>query len=218
MKRIFYDLFGLNTELFLIINKITNYGYIPYLLKYLSSLFLFPLFVPYFIIICIYCLYQIKASQPEQKEREFHKYCLRLVSPGLCYSLFILTYASLKYYLNMPRPYCSLDQELFISIINFDGERCLSSFPSAHSALALIISFYLWPYLNKFAKLIAIVIIILVGLARVSLAMHYPMDVVYGILIGFITIFITKKIYNISKESIIVPLINLVFKHLKKFI
>jgi membrane-associated phospholipid phosphatase len=102
--------------------------------------------------------------------------------------------------------------------MNFEGERCLSSFPSAHSALALIITFYLWPYLNRYAKVSATLVIILVGLSRISLAMHYPADIIYGIIIGFMTLGLAEITYKLSKKIIFTPIINIIFKLIKNYI
>jgi membrane-associated phospholipid phosphatase len=218
VKRIFYDFLGFNTELFLVLNHLTNYGYIPYFLKYLSSMFYYMLFIPYIIAACLYCLYNIKTSPYSQKEQKFYNYSYQLLKPTLCYCLFVYIYASLKHTINLPRPYCSLDPISFTSIINFEGERCLSSFPSAHSALALIITFYLWPYLNKYAKIMSTLVIILVGLSRISLAMHYPADILYGIIIGFMTLWLAEILYKLSKRIIFTPIIHIIFKLVRNYI
>jgi membrane-associated phospholipid phosphatase len=215
VKRFFYDFGGFNTELFLYINQITNYGYIPYILKGLSSLFFYQLFIPYFIIACIVCLYEVQTSPAGTKEQKFFTYTNDLVKAGLCYSLFTMIYATLKYTVNLPRPYCSLSPTSYYSLITFEGERCLSSFPSAHSALALIIAYYLWPYLNKTLKIAFAITIIFVGLSRISLAMHYPADIIYGIIIGFGTIAFTEYLYRISKKKIFYPIIHFTFRYLK---
>jgi membrane-associated phospholipid phosphatase len=218
VKRIFYDFLGLNTELFLTINHATNYGYLPFFLKYLASFFHFTCFIPYLLIASLIAFNDIKKSPNILKKDKFFSHSLLIAKPSLNYALFIAIYTFLKYTVNLPRPYCSLEASAFHTIHNFDGERCLSSFPSAHSALALIISFYLWPYLNNYLKAGAIVTVFLVGLARISLAMHYPADIVYGILIGIITILITDKLYNIYKTSIFLPIIQFVYKLIGKYI
>lgn len=90
-----------------------------------------------------------------------------------------------------------------------------NSFPSGHSATAIVffgsLATILWQILKKNTLKISIVtiatlIIILVGISRIYLGVHYPSDVLSGFLIGgaWLTltypIFIKKRIQSIFKR------------------
>ena len=73
------------------------------------------------------------------------------------------------------------------------------SFPSGHSSniSALATSLNL-NYKNKILKIVSIIIVLLTGFSRFALGVHYPSDVIVGILLGFIVVllynFLGKKI------------------------
>jgi membrane-associated phospholipid phosphatase len=130
----------------------------------------------------------------------------QLVKVGMCYALFGLAYAAMKFSINLPRPFCSLPASAFTTILDVTNERCLSSFPSAHTGLAIIIAYYLWPYLKNYQKLAALLIIILVALSRITLAMHYPADILYSIIIAFGLIYLNENLFKLLYKNLIRPI------------
>jgi membrane-associated phospholipid phosphatase len=105
--------------------------------------------------------------------------------------------------LNFPRPFCSLPSNSFTVIANIDLERCESSFPSSHSGLALLVTYFIWSYITIRQKIISCFIVILVAISRITLAMHYPSDIIYSFLITIIIIFIGKIIYKIFANNLL---------------
>ncbi|RYE12809.1 MAG: phosphatase PAP2 family protein, partial [Rickettsiales bacterium] len=76
--------------------------------------------------------------------------------------------------------------------------RLDGSFPSVHSIISVLLICYLWQFIDRFyLKLLAILYIIIVGLSRVSLYMHFPADVIYGYFIGLIYYIIFVYISNL---------------------
>lgn len=130
----------------------------------------------------------------------------QLVRVGLCYAIFGLSYAALKFGINLPRPFCSLPITDFITILDTTNERCLSSFPSAHVGLCVIMAYYLWPILKNYQKILALLTIILVAISRITLAMHYPSDILYSIIIAFILIFVSNKLFEFLRLKLINPI------------
>ncbi len=187
MKDFFYNFCGYNKAIFYYLNNLTNHGYIPKILKALSDLFQIENFAVLYFLLCFYRYYQLKRVTQSDFSKKFNKYYTELVHIGTCYAFFGFTYATLKFSINLPRPFCSLPKDSFLTIASTAHERCLSSFPSSHTGLALMITFLAWQYLNGFMKMMSVMLVISVALSRISLAMHYPADILYS---GFVVILV----------------------------
>ena len=198
-----YSLFGWNQLIFKKINFLTNSSILPYILQYISKLFFIGNFVIVYILICLFIYYKIhNISDPLYRLKYFNKYYHEFFRIGICYILFGLSFAFLKYSINLPRPFCSLSTHEFYTIANTETKRCLSSFPSAHTALSFLMSYIIWNYVNIYGKILSIFAVILVALSRITLAMHYPSDILYSILIITIIIIFSNKIYFLLKNKI----------------
>lgn len=203
MKEIFYDLAGYNKTIFLKLNHITNHSGFPYFLKYISSIFNIENFALVYLVLCIYQYIKLKNIDPRMLKQAFHAKYNILVHAGICYALFGFTYAFLKFYINIPRPFCSLPDERFFTIIDTSTERCLSGFPSAHTGLAIMSAYLLWSYFNSTIKITAIIIITITALSRITLAMHYPTDILYSIFIAFFVILISNITFFALQNNLI---------------
>lgn len=203
MLDIFYHFFGANTELFYIINKELQSWFTPQFMRFISSLFSIFSFALYYSIYTIYCYYNLrKTSDYNLQHQNFWKKYYALVKTGILYTLFGTIYAILKFTINLPRPFCSLPPQSFTTIIDTKLERCLSSFPSAHTGLALMITYILWPHLKTYLKIFAIITICLTAISRITLAMHYPADIIYSLIITTMIILLSNFIFNIIKRKI----------------
>lgn len=60
------------------------------------------------------------------------------------------------------------------------------SFPSGHAIVAVGMAVILWPYLGRAGRVVAAALAVSVGLARVYLGAHNPLDVVAGAGIGLL--------------------------------
>ena len=126
-----------------------------------------------------------------------------MVQMGICYAFFGFTYAMLKFSINLPRPYCSLPSDQFITIMNVNHARCLSSFPSSHVGLALMMTIFGWNYMNKWGCAGAMLTVALVALSRITLAMHYPADIIYSMLITALAFGVSQLIFSIFSDNLI---------------
>jgi membrane-associated phospholipid phosphatase len=192
IREVFYDFFGYNAKLFFHIHNNTNGEVVQTVLSNLSNLFYFYNFVIYFVIFVIYALFQIK-QKGAKKIDLYWKVILKL---GLIYSVFIFTFTLLKHTINMIRPLCTYEPWVINSIIHISEVRCLSSFPSAHSGMALFCAYCIWNYLDKTQKAVILSIVLLTGIARISMAMHFPADIIYGYLISILVIIIGNLMYK----------------------
>jgi undecaprenyl-diphosphatase len=118
------------------------------------------------IIICLY-IYNII---------NLHDILLLIIGCGLCLGLKLL--------FKRKRPYHESDK-----IKNYSNKNHLSitdiySFPSGHTFLATIFSLLM---LKKYPKeFLFNIVSVLVGFSRIFLGVHYPTDIIGGILFGFI--------------------------------
>ena len=95
------------------------------------------------------------------------------------------------------RPFETLEG---VKVIGKIWENC--SFPSGHvaaSAAAIVILFYLFPKIRKnWLISLSLIFILFLSFSRVYVGMHYPLDVLAGLLIGlisgFLVIFLDKHI------------------------
>ena len=203
MFEFFYNLAGLNSQIFLTINHATNTSILPRVLQLISWPFGIDKFAACYVVLAVYFLFKIKKLDSNIQTSGFWSIFIKMTQVGITYACFGFIYAALKFSINLPRPFCSLPAGSFSTIINTANERCLSSFPSAHTGLAVLVSYFLWPYLRTSGKVTAVAIILLVGISRMTLAMHYPSDIIYSFFIAFFVIMIGKVIYRIFENNMI---------------
>lgn len=72
------------------------------------------------------------------------------------------------------------------------------SFPSIHTTRMAVIAFAFLLAKSKFAPLF-IIFLIWVGFARIFVGVHYPLDILGGIVIGFISILLVSQFKDIKK-------------------
>ncbi|WP_421847164.1 phosphatase PAP2 family protein [Marinomonas sp.] len=101
----------------------------------------------------------------------------------------------LKDYFAMPRPPAVLDAEAFNLIGRAYQAR---SFPSGHSATAFLLATVCFCYAqNAYFKAALILLAVLVGLSRILIGVHWPMDVLVGgalgIVLGLTGVMVTAK-------------------------
>ncbi|MEG1004235.1 MAG: phosphatase PAP2 family protein [Clostridium sp.] len=72
-----------------------------------------------------------------------------------------------------------------------------SSFPSGHSqGNGTAFAFLMNEYRNKFVWIIGMLMLILVPLSRLYFGVHWPLDVIFGTIIGIISVFISNKLFD----------------------
>jgi membrane-associated phospholipid phosphatase len=203
------DIFDI--KIFYFINKITNIGYLPYFLLFLSKICDISNFVFYYIILFLLLIFFSRKVKNAQKEYFLLNY-KKLVEIGCSYAFIGLLYGFLKFFINAKRPFCSLPSSDFISVANLGSERCLSGFPSSHISIAFLISYYLWGYTrNKYQEYILASFVILVGISRITLAMHFPMQLIISLLIAYAVIRTSKRFCKLA-DKIIVCIGNWIYR------
>ena len=92
---------------------------------------------------------------------------------------------AIQFFYVRPRPFVSHE------VMQLIDKSADPSFPSGHTVLAFAIAFSIWFY-NKKLGSIFLLLALLVGLGRIYVGVHYPLDVLGGVLVGALSAFVVK--------------------------
>lgn len=95
----------------------------------------------------------------------------------------------IRFVYHRPRPFVALP-DIHILVNQNPAE---ASFPSGHAAFLFAIAFAVWLY-NKKIGGIFIVAALLTTFARIYAGVHYPVDILGGILVAAISVFVIYKL------------------------
>ncbi|MDX2050487.1 MAG: phosphatase PAP2 family protein [Rickettsiaceae bacterium] len=223
IKYYIYDFLGYNSIIFRSLNNKLQDEHIQIFLSYISFLFNISNFAIYYIIAFVFFLvccpysrnccalyFKIRPIIHLPFQRKFNSWIMgsvpslkqaakirerfsHFVEIGIIYSMIGLLYSAMKFGFNMPRPFCNETLGEFKTIIDTSLERCLSSFPSSHVAISILCAYSVWKFTGNISKCFCVIIIILTSISRIALAMHYPADILYSVIICFIIIRLGKN-------------------------
>ena len=159
--------------LFFIQTHIRNTVFTPFFIGITNEYFLLCLLILLFV-------YMYK----KQNQKQFVK--STLFSFILCLLFFII----LKKCFQRPRPF-----DLYPQIIPLVKKPHDFSFPSGHTACAFICAFMAYRQLDKKFSIPIVIFAILVAFSRLYVGVHYPSDILGGILLAYILYKIAFKSY-----------------------
>ena len=102
----------------------------------------------------------------------------------------------LKNIVGRTRPYI-----MFESLVSLVGEESDFSFPSGHSAISFAVATVILLCLPKKFGIPAMVLAFLVAISRLYVGVHYPTDVIFGIIIGIGCAFLAKLLFEIMEKK-----------------
>lgn len=195
-KSIWYDWDGLNEQLFYLLNSLNKpeYGLTRFMV-FITDLGRHTNFTYYVAIAAVAALINILVLRNTNREKCKERTSLWLLS--------ILTLLAanwpdkqiidyLKAYYGMPRPFIALPKMSVFAIVDVGLPQFWMSFPSGHSAFAMMAGASLWPALNRPFKIIIGALVLAVGLSRVTLGVHFPADVVGGFLVALSVVLVIR--------------------------
>ena len=102
---------------------------------------------------------------------------------------------TLKHEFAYPRPYIALEQVRVLEYNNtVDTGDDYKSFPSGHASFATLLLVGLWPVISKGFRWIGVVLLAGVCWSRMALGVHFPADVLGGVLITLLLVLIIRAI------------------------
>jgi undecaprenyl-diphosphatase len=166
---------NLNEQLFLFINGGAGYyGFLDYFFLFVTY-YLVPLMVG-FTILYFFIVLPKRSQDGVVRLQALKKALLLAISLVFVWAIVEL----IKGIVVLPRPWQVItDLQTLSTFGNND------SFPSAHSALAFTVATFIYHY-YKPAGVVAFSLAIFVGLSRIFVGVHYPIDVFFGALIGIV--------------------------------
>ena len=108
----------------------------------------------------------------------------------ICTLLFVV----LKLIFRRPRPFDAFSQ--LIPLVDKPSDY---SFPSGHTASAFICAFMVYDGLPKKYSILVFILAILVAFSRLYVGVHYPTDILAGIVLAYIVYKFMKKTMSTKK-------------------
>ena len=152
--------------------NIRNYILTPFFTLITNEYFLYAILA----IVLIYMLKKNKDTRRLAKET--------IIAFLICTALFIV----LKLIFQRPRPFDAFSQ--LIPLVNKPSDY---SFPSGHTASAFICAFMVYDGLPKKYSILIMILAILVAFSRLYVGVHYPTDILAGIVLAYIVYKFMKK-------------------------
>lgn len=122
------------------------------------------------------------------------KKALLLILLGLPVALLLIKGIHLFFY--EPRPFVTFHLSPLV------GESANASFPSRHATILSVIAFSFAYFKSKWAPLF-LILMAWVGVSRVYVGVHYPLDIAGGFLTGIVALVIAVQIKKILKIGLL---------------
>jgi len=137
-------------------------------------------YLPYILIILAICLFF------KEKNWKHQLYYFSFVVLSIILSRGIIT-EFIKFFWHRERPFLAMNfQPLAMPWSSW-------SFPSGHAAAFFALAFSIF-FINKYWGIWFLIAVCLMGLARIFIGIHWPTDILGGILIALISVLIIKKL------------------------
>lgn len=183
-----YEWFGLNESLFLFINKI----HAPVLDQFL----LLVTWLGHPRLFAFYLVFVLVLTWRKPEVMPWNNVVVFAVSYAVTSVLLV---PIIKVALDFPRPLAVLGEQ---SVIVLGSPDTVHSFPSGHSAYAVLTAASLSPGIPRRAKQALIIFALLVCVSRISVGAHYPADVLGGAALSILVVSTVRFVINLQRNRL----------------
>lgn len=197
-KTFFYDWGGANEALFKAINGLSTGGWYDALMILLSRTADHEN-LPYIILLLLFSTF-IDYGLRKLRGRGGATHCLIAWFGVFCVltASYIVdggTVKGLKHFIDYPRPYVAIGPE-DVKLLEYRSDPAddYKSFPSGHASFITVVVASIWPVLSSGMRKFGIFLIFGVCWSRLALGMHFPADVLGGMILSLIITFFMRWI------------------------
>lgn len=115
----------------------------------------------------------------------------------ICLPIIVILIKAIHLFFFEPRPFVTYH---FLPLIPYEQD---ASFPSRHISLMSAIAFAYWYFKSQWTP-IFLLLLAWVAVSRVYVGVHFPIDILGGILVGIVSLIISKQILNFLKNRFFV--------------
>lgn len=189
MKEILYDWGGANVRVFHWINDLRG-EVIDRIMLLGTQLGSHTNFEIYLALLAVVAVLSVSRNPAQNRSGERALAWLMVISVlSIAYLLDEALLSWLKPALDFSRPPFALPQ----GTVHIVGRpEYHYSLPSGHASFAMLMAASLWPVLNGYSRIGAIILVLWVGLSRVSLGAHFPADVLAGYLSSLMVVLLVR--------------------------
>lgn len=146
----------------------------------------FGIFCAKYLIFMMFFAVVLPAFFYKSKKEKVRRYlfAIRVFLSGIFAYAFKLVFVL---FYNRPRPFATYD---VVQLVNGSAD---GSFPSGHAAVAFAVAFSVFLHNKKYGA-VFIFLAALVGFGRIYVGVHYPLDIIGGILVGGLSALVVEKI------------------------
>ena len=198
LESLLYSSDSLNVDLFYAINGINSPVFRQAML-YVSMVGKHLMFPVYFAIFIGSAWFHSKQFKAAGRHETYSHYILKVKKTTvfllLSYALYLGWVYGFKHLFHMPRPFIRLPEgtvQIFDSVRS--AEAPYVSFPSGHSAFVMMMLAGLWPLLGGNGKFIGLLLLLWVGISRISLGVHFPSDVAGSWVVSLLVVVISRRL------------------------
>jgi undecaprenyl-diphosphatase len=150
-------------------------------------------FLIFFVILLTILLYFLK-----RRHRLVPVFSQVIIGVILVYFVSIFLGYILGFFYLRQRPFLAHPNIIYLT--NFLASAHKFSFPSDHTAVSLVIALFIFKDWSQWGRIL-IISSILIGLSRIFVGVHYPLDIVGGILNAFLSFYVVSLIFKKKRSS-----------------